>query len=101
MDNLDYITTRNKRHDHNSVIMSKSGLFTYRMIIKVYDDRIEFSPASLDNTHNVKCLSLRDTGWYEVEISPVSIPCGKLFFDEDSDEDLIVVYFDDERNILK
>ena len=79
-------------------ISSKSEWFDGRIIITIDEFSIRFTKPTLDytgKTYPVKDVTAK--GWRAISI-PCDIPVGKHFeFDEDeSTEDEIVVYFDEE-----
>ena len=83
------------------VISSKNEIFSQDIHWEVDEDKIIFTIATIDNiSKNIKkfCKKKVEQNWYQASFSDDRIPLGHFMIDEDeSNEDRIVVYFEDER----
>jgi len=81
-------------HSINRKNISTKSKFFNEFIYKIYADRIEFSKPSLDTKGKIIKPSITDELWYQFNIE-LDIPIGRYPFDEESNQDKIIIYFND------
>lgn len=93
-----YIRVNKAQTDRQRVITSKSDFFKGRTIFKVEKDKIIFKKPTIDYRGKSYKFCLHVDGFYHSTIL-CEIPLGKFYFDEDeSNEDIIVAYFEPDNN---
>lgn len=76
-------------------LVTKSNFFKERILIKKYHDKIEFKHIDISYRGKTNKFTFsKKRNYYHTKLS-IELPLGKFKFDEEeSNEDIIVIYFD-------
>jgi len=93
-ENDDFIVISNTSRSHIKQINSKSNFFNSEIIYNVTDDEIIFEKPTLDYGKKTVTPQKKKSGWWGFQIVAENISEGKYYFDEDSTEDQIIIYYE-------
>ncbi len=80
-----------RKSSGRTFLRTKDDFFENGVIVKNFEDRLEITKPSLDYRGKIWEPS-KKFNWYSTTI-PFNIPIGDYFPDEDSTEDLIIIYY--------
>jgi len=99
MKNYNYVTISKTDRANVLQITTKSDFFKQRITYKVDEYDIRFKIATIDDTYHVIKPSKKDSGFTSCKISVSinldidEIPIGKIYFDEDSTADEVIINY--------
>lgn len=81
-------------NDHINKVSSKSDFFSGRIKYTLKEEYIHFELADIDSVNYIN-PHLRKNGYYVFSLYGLNLPKGKFYFDEDSNEDEVFIFFED------